>query len=269
MNLCTSQRIVRSFSEPDRGDLPFEKRWQGDDSGLITCWENGRKLRNTAPELAQKAKTGELPILGWKGGIEENIKMNDELNCKYGSLYYLAVLQGLLGNDLDIEPAKEVPLLCKRTGRLVVFTGNRKKYHKNLGAGEALEICHASGKELRNTSPELASRAESGELPVLEFPGGVDAADLTSGRFGSLFYLAQWQGLRDAPWNGLTGKEKNMSTTQPIGIRCAASDMFTVFIRDATKFLSKSLVPDAEFYPPPEKAGIPKTYNSITKSNKA
>ncbi len=264
-----SQQIKRKLSEPDRGELPYEERWQGDDKGLITCWENGRKLQQTSPELARKAKTGELPILGWKGGIEENITINEELNAKYGTLYYLAELQGLLGEDLDIAPAKEVPRLCKRTGRLVVFTGDRKKYHKNLGAGKALEACHTSGKELRNSSPELASRAESGELPMLEFPGGISNKDPKPGRFGSLFYLAKWQGLRDAPWHGLIGKEKNLSTTQPVGIKCAASGKYTVFIRDATKFLKENLEPDVEAYPPPEKEGIPKTYASLTKSSKA
>ena len=263
MRFNTSKRIIRKFSEPDRGELDYDERWNGDDGGLIICWENGRKWRQEKPELTSRAMNGELPSLVWKGGISDDIKCDDDLNAKYGTLYYLAKLQGLLGIDLDITPSREIPLLCSRTGWLVVFTRDNKKYDKTLGVGNVLEICHTSGKELRVSDPELAGSAERGELPVLNWPGGCDASDSAARQYGSLFYLAQWQGLRGESWHGVTGNNKNMSTTNPIGIKCAASGMVTVFTKDARKYLNKYETLDIESYPSPVHPGIQETYVSV------
>ena len=172
-----SQRITRIFTEPDRGELDYDERWKGDDGGLIICWENGRRLRQEKPGLANRVLNGELPSLAWKGGISDNIHCDDELNAKYGTLYYLAKLQGLLGLDLDIYPLREISLMCSRTGWLVVFTQDSKKYDKTLSIGNVLEMCHIVGKELRVSDPEIAGRAETGELPVLNWPGGCNAED--------------------------------------------------------------------------------------------
>ena len=174
--------------------MTYDERWNGDDGGLILCWENGRNHRRNKPELTRRAMNGELPSLVWKGGITDDIKKTGDLNAKYGTLYYLAELQGLLGIDLDVTPSRETPLMCTRTAWLVVFTGDSKKYDNSLNAGNTLEICHVLGRELRESNPELASRVEKGELPALNWPGGVDTVTLASRQFGSLFYLAQWQG---------------------------------------------------------------------------
>ena len=266
MRLSTLQRVTRKFAEPNRGEMTYDERWNGDDGGLIVCWENGRKYRQKKPELASKTMNGELPSLVWKGGISDNInlsrdtKNSGDLNAKYGTLYYLAKLQGLSGKDLDIIPFREIPLMCTRTGWLIIFTGDSKKYGKPLSANNALEICHRSGRELGKSNPELASRAKRGELPALDWPGGVDTVPHPSRQFGSLFYLAQWQGLRDESWHGLTGSDKNMSTACPVGIKCAASGTVTVFTKDARKYLNRQEIPDIETYPTPTKPGIPKTY---------
>lgn len=243
--------------------MNYDERWRGEDDGLILCWENGRRLRQEKPELVNRAMKGELPPLAWKGGVGNDIKCDDELNAKYGTFYYLAKLQGLLGLDLDITPSTETALMCSRTGWLVVFTGDSKKYDKPLGGGGALEICHTAGKELRVSDPELAGRAERGELPVLTWPGGCDAEDCPPRLFGSLFYLAQWQGLRGEPWHGITGKDKNMSKTIPIGVKCVSSGAVTVFIKDARKFLNEHEMPDIHAYPSPLHPGIQKEYISV------
>ena len=263
MSLSTLQRVTRKYAESDRGEMSYDERWNGDDGGLIICWENGRKSRQKKPELARRVMNGELPSLVWKGGFSDDIEKNGELNAKFGTLYYLAELQGLLGIDLDIAPSRETPLMCTRTGWLVVFTGDNKKYDKQLSAGKTLEICHKIGRELRESNSELANRAEKGELPALNWPGGVDTLSPPSRQFGSLYYLAQWQGLRGEPWCGLTGSDKNMSTTSHLGIRCVASGMVTVFTKDARKYLNKSGISDFDSYPPPVKPGIPITYDSI------
>lgn len=119
-----SHRITRSIQEPKREGLTWADLWQRDDKGLILCWELGREMRKKEPELAQRAETGELPVLGWKGGVERRIKAGE----KIGTLYYLAQWQGLRGEDLDIDLDEEPTLICSRTGMKVVFTGDVKKY---------------------------------------------------------------------------------------------------------------------------------------------
>ena len=119
-----NQRIYRSYGEPKREALSWDERWMGYDKGLITCWEVGRELSKKEPELAERARKGELPVLGWKGGVEKKIKKKE----KYGTLSYLAKWQGLRGDDLDIDLSEQSELICSRTGMKVIFTGDREKY---------------------------------------------------------------------------------------------------------------------------------------------
>lgn len=88
------------------------------------CWELGRERREKEPHLAVRAENGELPPLGWKGGVESKTKKS----WKYGTLFYLAEWQGLRGDDLDIDPQQEPELTCSRTGIRVIFTNDLKKY---------------------------------------------------------------------------------------------------------------------------------------------
>lgn len=266
MTVMTSHHITRKYNEPKRENISRNERWKGDDDDLVSCWETGHETAINDPALALRAKNGELPILIWTGGIDDKIQPDTSLKANYGTLHYLAQLQGLQGSDLDIRPSQETPLMCTRTGRLVVFTHDSHKYlsEKQLNLGETLQICHVTGQQLRQTNPVLAVRAEKGELPVLNWPGGHDLAPQAqpSRTFGSLFYLAQWQGLRGEVWRGLTGSDKNMSTTKPVGIVCSASGSFTVFTRDARRYLNKNLVPENTTYPTPLERGTPVTYAS-------
>ena len=117
-------KVCRSIQESIRQGPSFDERWRGADGGLITCWETGRRLRDRDPELAQRAQNGELPVLGWKGGVSEATKSGK----KYGTLHYLAKWQGLRGEDLDIDPSQEIELVCTRTGMRVIYTGDTSKY---------------------------------------------------------------------------------------------------------------------------------------------
>ena len=119
-----SDRVQRSSNEPARIGLSWEERWNGEDKGLITCWEVGRELRLKHPELAHRAEAGELPVLGWKGGIDKKIKKGE----KYGSLFYLAQWQGLRGDNLDIDLSRERTLFCTKTGVKVTYTDDIEKY---------------------------------------------------------------------------------------------------------------------------------------------
>ena len=117
-------KIHRSIAEPIRKEAKWEERWNAQDDGLIACWERGREKRIEDPALAAQATDGQLVVLPWKGGVEKAIKKKQ----KFGTLYYLAMWQGLRGEDLAIDTAEELVLNCTTTGMAVVFTGDMAKY---------------------------------------------------------------------------------------------------------------------------------------------
>ena len=118
-----SNRIFCSINEPIRKNPSFDERLREPDKGLIISWEVGRKLRKGKPESAEKAEKGELPKLGYKGGIDKKIQLKE----KYGSLNYLAQWQGLRGEDLDIDLTEEKKIICSRTDIKVIFTADLSK----------------------------------------------------------------------------------------------------------------------------------------------
>lgn len=120
--------IYRSISEAIRENLSWEEKWSSEDNGLIISWEVGRRKREEFPELAEKAKRNELPILNWKGGVEKELKIKK----KYGALNYLAQWQGLRGEDLKISPDKEVVMTCSKTGVQVIFTPDILRYSQSI-----------------------------------------------------------------------------------------------------------------------------------------
>ena len=116
-------RIYRSFSEPDRKNLTWEETWKREDRGLIKNYEVGRALGLKNPELVEKAKKGELPVLGYKGGVEKELKNKD----KIGALNYIAKWQALRGEDLDVDLEQEIVLTCTKTDVRVTFTMDSEK----------------------------------------------------------------------------------------------------------------------------------------------
>jgi hypothetical protein len=119
-----SMKTHRSILEPIRDDSSWEERWNDIDQGLIACWERGREKGIEDPMLASQAHSGQLVVLPWKGGIERAIKKKQ----KFGSLFYLAMWQGLRGENLNIDAREEVVLTCTVTGTAVVFTNDSTKY---------------------------------------------------------------------------------------------------------------------------------------------
>jgi hypothetical protein len=117
-------KIHRSIAEPIRRYVDWEERWNAGDSGLIACWERGREKRIEEPALAEQATGGQLVVLPWKGGVEKAIKKKQ----KFGTHNYLAMLQGLRNEDLNIDTAEETILTCAATGMVVVFTSDMTKY---------------------------------------------------------------------------------------------------------------------------------------------
>lgn len=116
-------KIYRSITESIRADAKWDERWNSEDHGLIACWERGREKRFEDPALAAQAVEGQLVVLPWKGGVEKVIKKKQ----KFGTLFYLAMWQGLRGDDLNIDSAKEISLYCTATGMNVVFTNDMAK----------------------------------------------------------------------------------------------------------------------------------------------
>lgn len=116
-------RIRRSIAEPVRQGGTWKERWEGSDAGLIASWEAGRELADRDPDLFSRANLGQLPILPWRGGVEKLIK-----GPKFGTYFYLAMLQGLRRQDLDIDIATEIMHVCSATGMAVTFTYDSKKY---------------------------------------------------------------------------------------------------------------------------------------------
>ena len=113
-------KIHRLIAEPIRQNLTWDERWESTDQGLIACWERGRAKSFEDVTLAQQASNGQLMILPWKGGFKKAVKNKQ----KYGSFCYLAMWQGLRGNDLNIDTENEPTLTCSMTSMTVVFTND-------------------------------------------------------------------------------------------------------------------------------------------------
>jgi hypothetical protein len=121
----TIQRRFRCAASdpPDVEKATTAERWFGDDRGIMVSWVVGLSMGKRHPELAEAARRGELPILPWKGGVDKPVKRK-----KFGALHYLAMWQGLRGDDLDIDVEREVQMTCTRFGATVTFTGDQTKY---------------------------------------------------------------------------------------------------------------------------------------------
>ncbi len=100
----------------------------------------------------------------------------------------------------------------------------------NVGYGtdNGLITCWEVGRINRIKSPELAARAMNGELPVLPWKGGVEKK-LKKEKYGSLYYLAQWQGLRN--------EDLDIDTSEERRITCIKTGMTVIYTGDASKYV--------------------------------
>jgi hypothetical protein len=119
-------RVQRSAAAPIRAGLTVEARWLGPDTGVIAAWERGRAIAKEPgrEELVAAVRAGQLPILPWKGGVERAIKAKQ----KFGTMRYLAMWQGLRGDDLDVDLSRHVQVTCAATGVTVTFTNDVAEY---------------------------------------------------------------------------------------------------------------------------------------------
>ncbi len=117
--------IQASAAKPPQQGESWEERQEGEDCGLISAWLAGRGMRERDPAAAQAALRGELPVLPFKGGVEKPIK-----GSKIGSLHYIAMWQGLRGDDLNVTLGSRPVMRCIRTGVQVYFTDDVKELGK-------------------------------------------------------------------------------------------------------------------------------------------
>ena len=96
------------------------------------------------------------------------------------------------------------------------------------GEDRGLVTCWEIGREIREKDPALAERAENGELPVLAWKGGVDKKIQKTEKYGSLNYLAQWQGLR--------GEDLDIDLSQEPELVCSKTGMRVIYTGDVKKY---------------------------------
>lgn len=113
--------FVDAERTPELG-ASWAERWEGPDRGLVVAWLKGREMRVSAPHVVERIKAGALPVLAWRGGVERPIKAT-----KTGALHYLAAVQGMLGEPLDLELDRDYTLQCATTGVTVVFTADVRR----------------------------------------------------------------------------------------------------------------------------------------------
>ena len=86
------------------------------------------------------------------------------------------------------------------------------------------------GRKLAIQNPDLASQTLAGELPPLNWKGGSDRTLVKREKFGSLRYLAQWQGLR--------GEDLSINLDAEVTIKCVKTHMIVTFTPDIRKILN-------------------------------
>lgn len=124
--MLIAQAHTSDVTPPDT----WEARWEGDDKGLICSWRRGIQKAKEDPELAEQCVRGELPSLAWIGGGKA-IKAGKRV----GSLHYLAMWQGLRGDDLHIDTEQGAVVTCSLTGMVVNFTGDTAAIWKAASVG--------------------------------------------------------------------------------------------------------------------------------------
>jgi hypothetical protein len=88
------------------------------------------------------------------------------------------------------------------------------------GSDNGLIVSWERGRVKAAENPELAESCRNGELPVLAWKGGVDKK-IKGKKYGSLFYLATWQGLR--------GEDLNIHQNEDISIICSKTQVEVIF----------------------------------------
>jgi hypothetical protein len=125
-------------------------------------------------------------------------------------------------------------LAVKRSGE-TIFRSIEEPVREGLswkdrwkGPDGGLIACWEVGRELSRKDPEIAKRSQRGELPVLPWKGGVDKTTKKGFKYGTLFYLAEFQGLR--------GEDLDVDQSQEVELVCSRTEMRVIYTVDASKY---------------------------------
>jgi hypothetical protein len=99
------------------------------------------------------------------------------------------------------------------------------------GPDRGLVACWETGLKKSRQEPELAALARTGVLMVLPWKGGIERATKLGRKFGSLRYLAMWQGLR--------GDALDVSLDKEVTLICTKTGMSVTYTPDRTKYAEK------------------------------
>ena len=92
--------------------------------------------------------------------------------------------------------------------------------------------CWELGRRLSEKESDVAASAQAGELPVLHWKGGVEKKLKVKEKYGTLSYLAHWQGLRGEDLeNDLSSEHERI---------CTRTEMKVIFTGDANKHTASS-----------------------------
>lgn len=100
------------------------------------------------------------------------------------------------------------------------------------GSDNGLIACWERGREKSLEAPELSQLCKNGELPVLAWKGGVDKK-IKGKKYGSLFYLATWQGLR--------GEDLNINLLEEVTIVCSKTQVKVLFTANLLTYENSKL----------------------------
>lgn len=116
-----------------------------------------------------------------------------------------------------------------------VYRSIREPLRSNLsfeerwrGFDRGLITCWEIGRRMVHQQSEIARAARRGELPPAGWKGGVDKPLKMDVKIGTLFYLAQWQGMR--------GEDLELDLDAEPQIRCSRTAVLVRFTGDAQKY---------------------------------
>lgn len=95
------------------------------------------------------------------------------------------------------------------------------------GNDRGLIQCWENGRLAVARHPELVAAARRGELPTLDWKGGITGQPKMKRKYGSLFYLATWQGMRE--------EDLHIDPSAEVSVVCARTGIKVVFTPDLSK----------------------------------
>jgi hypothetical protein len=96
------------------------------------------------------------------------------------------------------------------------------------GPDNGLIISWEVGRQQGERDPDLGERAKNGELPPLDWKGGVEKKLKSKFKYGCLNYLAAWQGLRE--------EDLDIDLERDVEIVCSRTGSKVIFTPDQSKY---------------------------------